>query len=126
MTGAIDLTHAVLLLGDAGEAEAIPVDADFWTNMDPRLSTGRMVSFVRSEANWPTWERHPEGDEVIHQLEGELLLIVEHPHGEERIALPRGMTAIVPRGLWHTADVIEAGFALYITPGANTAQRQRR
>jgi hypothetical protein len=38
----------------------------------------------------------------------------------------RGKSSIVvPRGVWHTANVIEPGEALHITWGAGTAHRPR-
>ena len=40
-------------------------------------------------------------------------------------ALPPGEFAVVPKGIWHTADVIEPGEALFVTAGEGTSHRPR-
>lgn len=107
------------------EVLAVDVADDFWSNGLQQLPDGRLLSFFRTEKAWPTWEMHPRGDEFILQLAGTMVLICELPEGVRRVRLETGHFAIVPRGVWHTADVEEAGEALYITLGEGTEIRQR-
>jgi len=121
----LDLRTAFIVLDDQGDAIPLTVDEDFWANPDPRIDSGRLVSMIRSEADWTTWEMHPAGDELIHLVSGAMVLVIETGSGHQRISMAAGQTVIVPRGIWHTADVPVAGEALFITPGQDTQHRPR-
>jgi mannose-6-phosphate isomerase-like protein (cupin superfamily) len=113
-------------LDDKGGAFLLPVDAGFWETPDPRLDEGRMVSIFTSESDWPNWEMHPEGDELVYLLSGRMTLILEGKDAPHRgVDLVVGQGVLVPRGTWHTADVAEPGKALFITPGKGTQGRPR-
>jgi len=71
------------------------------------------------------WECHPQGEELIILIDGEMVLILERDGGEERVPLRAGEFAVVPKGVWHTADVKVPGRAIYITPGEGTQNRER-
>jgi uncharacterized cupin superfamily protein len=86
---------------------------------------GRLVTFSPQEATWTTWERHPAGDELVVQISGRVILVQDLPDGESRLELGPGQAAINPKGVWHTADVVERGPALFVTPGRGTAHRPR-
>ena len=86
---------------------------------------GRMVVMNEQSETWPTWERHPAGDELVLLLEGRVDLIQEINGREERTELRAGQAVINPPGVWHTADVHEPGRALFITPGAGTEHKPR-
>ncbi len=112
----------------AGEGDCLPVkvDAAFWESGVQALPPGRLVSMVESASDWQVWEMHPQGEEMIIQIEGELVLILaQDGSGEARVPLRAGEFAVVPRGVWHTADVPLAGRAIYITPGEGTQSRER-
>jgi quercetin dioxygenase-like cupin family protein len=89
------------------------------------LATGRLVSLLKHEADWGGWERHPAGDEVIIQLTGHTRFRLDLPQGEALAELSPGRCLVVPRGVWHTADVSEPRSALYITEGQGTENRPR-
>jgi mannose-6-phosphate isomerase-like protein (cupin superfamily) len=110
------------------EPEArLAVDESVWSRPEPapEADGGRLVSVIRSDGDWPNWEMHPHGDEVIRLLSGSMVLILETPSGARTIAMSLGETIIVPAGTWHTADIVAAGDALYITLGRATCQRLR-
>jgi quercetin dioxygenase-like cupin family protein len=86
---------------------------------------GRMVVMNEQAETWPTWERHPAGDELVLLLEGRVDLIQEIDGREVRTELRAGQAVINPPGVWHTADVHEPGRALFITPGAGTEHKPR-
>jgi quercetin dioxygenase-like cupin family protein len=84
-----------------------------------------MVSLLSHDSDWRGWERHPAGYEIIIQLKGWMRLRLEAPDGEIVVDLPAGRYIIVPRNIWHTADVSEPSSAIYITEGQGTENRPR-
>jgi mannose-6-phosphate isomerase-like protein (cupin superfamily) len=86
---------------------------------------GRLVTMSAQDHSWTSWERHPAGEELVVQLSGRSVLIQDLPDGERRLELGPGQAAINPKGVWHTADVVEACEVLFITPGRGTAHRPR-
>jgi mannose-6-phosphate isomerase-like protein (cupin superfamily) len=131
-SGAFDLATTHVHLGPGGRATPLP---DFaWTpeHLDAyerRFAAdgddGRLVTTFRSEMSWPTWERHPAGEEVVVLLSGRIDLIQRAGGGERRIPLRPGQAVVNPTGVWHTADVHEPGEALFITPGRGTEHMPR-
>ena len=71
-------------------------------------------------------ERHPDGDELLHLIEGNATVLIEWPEGEERIALAAGDSCIVPRGLWHRVLFDAPIRLLFATPGPNKEWRPLR
>ncbi|MGB3806990.1 MAG: cupin [Erythrobacter sp.] len=114
---------AQLTQGD--RCQAVEVDQDFWRTGIANLPPGRLVSLIESAEDWPSWERHPNGEEFILQLSGELELVLEQDDIRHCLPLQANEFVIVPKCVWHTANVIESGSALYITPGDGTENRLR-
>lgn len=112
------------LLEDGAVAE-IDVDEEFWTSGVAALPPGRLVSAFENDADWTMWERHPAGDEFVMLLSGRMRMILEEGDGTREITLGPEEFVVVPRGVWHTADVLEPGRALFITNGEGTAHRPR-
>ncbi|MBB4612845.1 cupin domain-containing protein [Novosphingobium taihuense] len=111
----------------AGDDRCLPVEVDaaFWETGVSELPPGRLVSMFESASDWAVWECHPQGEEMIIQIEGELVLILEQDGVEVRVPLRAGEFAVVPKGIWHTADAPGPGRAIYITPGEGTQSRER-
>lgn len=87
---------------------------------------GRLVSLFRFTENWPAWEMHPNGAEVVVCLEGEMELIQEQADGSHlRTRLTPGEYAINPPGVWHTADIAGEAAGLFVTAGVGTEGRPR-
>ena len=86
---------------------------------------GRLVLMDTQAQTWDSWERHPAGEEVVLLLSGRVDLIQDLDGEHRRIELHPGEFAINPPGVWHTADVIEPGDGLFITPGQGTEHRPR-
>jgi mannose-6-phosphate isomerase-like protein (cupin superfamily) len=121
-----DLETSYLVLADGPAAKRIEVGPDFWETIDARDDlTGRLVGVFRYDADWKSWEVHPDGDEVVVLLEGSVDLVLDEPNGERVVALRDRAAAIVPRGVWHTANVRAPGAALHITRGEGTRHRRR-
>jgi mannose-6-phosphate isomerase-like protein (cupin superfamily) len=47
------------------------------------------------------WERHPNGDELVHIVDGATTLHVMTDEGPQSYQLSAGMVAIVPQNTWH-------------------------
>jgi mannose-6-phosphate isomerase-like protein (cupin superfamily) len=105
----------------------VEVGEDFWEQGVSALPPGRLLSSVRSEEDWTSWEMHPLGDELVLQLDGCMELILETPDGQTaRRRLDAGHFIVVPPGVWHTADVLAPGTAIYLTHGEGTEHRPRK
>ena len=86
---------------------------------------GRLVSCFRFTGDWPGWEMHPAGAEVVVCIEGSMTLIQEIGGEEVRTTLSPGEYAINPPGVWHTADVPDHATGLFVTCGVGTQGRPR-
>lgn len=113
-------------LAGADRCLPVEVDAAFWESGVQALPAGRLVSMFESTEDWQVWECHPEGEELIVQIEGELVLVMDLGGEHQRVVLRAGEFAVVPQGVWHTADVVSPGRGLYITPGEGTQSRERQ
>jgi uncharacterized cupin superfamily protein len=86
---------------------------------------GRLVAIHTFSAPWGTWEMHPEGEELVVCLAGELVLHQEIDGRVQTITLRPYEAIVNPRGVWHTADVSSEATALFITAGIGTENRPR-
>ncbi|MAE96953.1 MAG: cupin [Deltaproteobacteria bacterium] len=86
---------------------------------------GRLIMVETTPSDWPSWECHGEGDEIVIVLEGRAEFIQEIGGEERRMPVRPGVTLINPKGIWHTADVQESLTAIYITPCPGTEHRER-
>jgi mannose-6-phosphate isomerase-like protein (cupin superfamily) len=87
---------------------------------------GRIVSLYTFTENWPMWEMHPNGDEVVLCMAGSMTLMQEFADGTAaQVTLTPGEYAINPAGTWHTADIHGSAQGLFITAGIGTTHRPR-
>jgi len=89
------------------------------------LVEGRLVATFACDADWPHWEMHPHGEEVLVLLAGTMTMVLDDGGKEARVKLTAGRGCIVPRGVWHRAEVSEPGRLLGITYGRGTTHRPR-
>ncbi len=123
----LDLASTFVALDATSGARALPVTPDFW----PALESGalgdvtRLVSSYTFTADWPTWERHPAGEEVVLLISGRAQL--ELQEGTEPVRCVTlahaGEYVLVPPGVWHTARIEAPTMMLFITPGEGTENR---
>jgi len=90
-----------------------------------RGAPGRLIMVETTPTNWPAWECHTEGDEIVIVLEGKAEVIQEIGGQLRRMTVGPGSAIINPVGVWHTADVQEPMKAVYITPCPGTRHRPR-
>jgi quercetin dioxygenase-like cupin family protein len=58
------------------------------------------VGVVRFSGLTP-WERHPDGDELLHVLDGTIDVTVLTDDGPAEVTLDAGSVFVCPKGLWH-------------------------
>jgi mannose-6-phosphate isomerase-like protein (cupin superfamily) len=127
-SGAFDISSTYLRLRPDASVEPLTVDNTFWQ----RISSGQLGDFHNEflvaggtyEKDWPMWEMHPNGDEVVYLLSGSATFVLEQPQGNVAVELSKpGEYVLVPKGTWHTAKVREPCRLLFITPGEGTQHR---
>ena len=123
-----DLSSTYLRLRPDSSIEKLPADG-FW----PQLMRGELGNFhheylvttAEYSSDWPGWEMHPNGDEIVCLLAGSASLVLEGPDGnrsEVPLTQP-GSFAFVPRGSWHTAKIAAPSRFFFITAGEDTRHR---
>lgn len=58
------------------------------------------------------WERHPNGDELVQIVDGEVVLRIEH----DSIRMQAGDMIVIPADSWHQIYAREMSSVLYVTP----------
>jgi len=102
--------------------------ADFWkaafAKDHPAIhpDMGSLVSRYSFDADWNSWERHPNGDELVYLTKGSVTFIIESPE-DTRVHLKAGDAFVIPKGRWHTAKIHEPSEALFITFGYGTEHK---
>jgi mannose-6-phosphate isomerase-like protein (cupin superfamily) len=78
---------------------------------------GNGALFTTKFTGTGAWERHLQGDELVHILDGSTLLdIVDGDGPTQSLSLRGGMIAIVPRGAWHRFRSPEGVTLMTATP----------
>lgn len=122
------LDSTFLRLGTDSSIEALTVDENFWPNiMSGKLGSFKneyLVSTFEFMEDWPSWERHPNGDEFVYLVSGAVDFTLE-ADGESRTVELRdgGSFVIVPKGAWHTAKIKMPSRMLFVTAGEGTEIR---
>jgi len=81
---------------------------------------GSALGLVRFAGLTP-WEIHPDGDELLHVLEGEVEVTVLTEDGPLRDVLRAGSIFVVGRNLWHRQHARPSVTLLFSTPAERTA-----
>jgi quercetin dioxygenase-like cupin family protein len=100
--------------------------ADYGARHAADGAEGRLVSMFSWTEDWPGWEMHPAGPEIVLCTSGRMILHQEFPGGRiETLTLEPGDYAINPQGVWHTADVDGHATGVFVTVGEGTQGRPR-
>ena len=62
------------------------------------------------------WERHRNGDELVHILDGAATLHLMTDDGPQALTLRPEMIAVVPQGIWHRFDSPDGVTLMTATP----------
>lgn len=85
----MNLHTTYLRIRDDASVEPLPVDDTFW----PRLIAGELGTFHREQLvtvlehgeDWPNWEMHPSGDEIVVLLDGHMTFVLELDGGVDEV-----------------------------------------
>lgn len=82
--------------------------------------------FWSEEGGRSPWEMHPDCDELLHVIEGEIEVeILPLDGGEASVAVVKsGWFLVVPRGCWHRQTILARSQEFYLTPGSTIHSRQ--
>ncbi len=126
--GDLDLQSTWVVLTPSQQAVTVPVTDTVYQELDERFdgfAGHSLVALHRFDRDWPTWEQHPNGDEIVCLLSGSAELRLREAGGERRVTLDSpGRYVVVPRGTWHTARIGEPTTMLFVTPGEGTENRE--
>jgi len=72
--------------------------------------------FAGSFSGDSPWERHQNGDELVHILDGATTLTIMTDNGPQSFEMRKGMMIVVPQGHWHRFHAPEQVTVLTATP----------
>ena len=123
----LDLTSTFVVVDLNHAAIPVAVTPTIFEELDKRFESfkGRLlVSSFSFDSDWPTWEIHPAGDEVVCLLTGNATMVLDRNGIEDAVHLHKpGSFVIVPKGTWHTARTSIPTTMLFVTPGEGTQNR---
>jgi mannose-6-phosphate isomerase-like protein (cupin superfamily) len=109
-----------------GTGQTVPGGAAFWSlpssAMD-EFNDGWLISEFVCDEDWSNWEMHPNGDEFVYLLSGDIEFLLELPSGVTATRITGRGAVLVPRGVWHTARVFAPSRMFFVTRGAGTQHR---
>jgi mannose-6-phosphate isomerase-like protein (cupin superfamily) len=124
---AFELATTFLALDGRDGVARLPVGPDFRRTIGQNpAARGTLVTLTENNTDWAHWEIHPKGDEALFALSGEVVMVLETAEGETRATMKAGDGLVVPAGVWHRAEVRNAGRMLFITYGEGTQHRALR
>lgn len=122
----LDPEHVYLHLRADGAIEVMDGGERFWSRPEAELDAVArdwLVAEFAFDADWPNWEMHPEGDEIVYLIEGAIDLLLEEPGGMREVPLRGRGACVVPRGVWHWARVLAPSRVLHVTRGQGSRHR---
>ena len=131
MNQPLDLGRTPVHLGSTGTAEPVdgftfePASFERYIEAQCQNEPGHLAMIEETPTDWPAWECHPEGDELVFVLSGRATFLQEIDGETREIDVSTGDAIVNPRGVWHTANVTEPLRAIYVTPCPGTNHRPR-
>jgi mannose-6-phosphate isomerase-like protein (cupin superfamily) len=120
---ALDLADVYLSLNGAGVATRLP-GKDFMERLGHCPDDmAYLVGVYPQSTDWPHWEMHPNGHELLVMLDGRLEITLDQDGRRSTALLEPGGALLVPPGVWHVAKVLEPGRMLGVTYGEGTEHR---
>lgn len=122
-----NLTKEFVVFTPEKIAAVVPNTPELYGNLDEQFDSfhrHELIACHEFESNWPSWEIHPHGDEIVMLMEGSATFILDVSGQHQEINLSvAGEYVIVPKGVWHTAHIAEWARMLFITPGQGTLNK---
>ena len=123
----LDLDSTFVVLQPDQSTALIEVTPTLFEELDQRFDGFRgrvLVSSFSFDSDWPTWEMHPVGDEVVCLLSGRVSMVLDRGgHHEIADLVQPGAFVVVPKGTWHTARTSVRSKMLFVTPGQGTENK---
>jgi mannose-6-phosphate isomerase-like protein (cupin superfamily) len=125
----LDFSSTYLRLRADASVEPLTVDNTLWQ----RITSGQLGDFHNEfliacgscDVDWPTWEMHPNGDEIVCLLSGSVNFLLEEAHETQAFELGKiGEYILVRKGTWHRAKTRGPCHLLFFTPGEGTQHRR--
>ncbi len=117
------------ILGPDGRGTNKTVGERFYQELEEEFddfSGHVLIQRFHFDADWPTWEVHPEGDEFVYLLDGDTDFVLKEGRGERIVRVNQpGSYVVVPKGAWHTARPHAPTTMLFVTPGEGTLNAQQ-
>jgi len=127
VTDALHLASTFAVLDRDYRATPVAVTPEIFEELEARFDGFRnrlLVSSWTFDADWPTWEMHPAGDEIVCLVSGDVTFVLERDGGHTSVRLHEpGAYVVVPKGTWHTARTRVATTMIFLTPGEGTRNR---
>ena len=131
MNGTDDAAHLAttfaVLTPEMG-VDCLPVTPSLYAQLDDRydgFARHALIACHSFDGDWPTWEVHPRGDELVCLLNGDTDLVLRTAEGDRSVRLNEpGSFVVVPANTWHTAKVHAPTTMLFVTPGEGTENRE--
>ncbi len=105
-------------------ADALPVTDTIWLDLDAHYNNfvgHTLVAAFQFSEDWPSWEIHPHGDEIVTLISGDIDMILRTDKRDQSFRLSEpGEFVIVPKGTWHTGRVHYETQMIFVTPGQDT------
>ncbi len=113
-----------LILAPDGKATPKDVTPNFYAELDTEFDGFKghiLVSKHEFTAAWESWEVHPESDELVYLISGDIDFVLWRDGAEVVLRVDQpGSCVVVPKGIWHTARPHETTAMLFMTPGEGT------
>lgn len=110
------------------QIQSVQVSASLYSDLDAEFSGFKghvLIASHEFSEDWPTWERHPAGDEIVMILSGKATLVMRTESGDESVVLEEPCSyVVIPHNTWHTARVSQPTRMLFVTPGEGTENRE--
>jgi uncharacterized cupin superfamily protein len=103
---------------DLGELEVVPgtTEAEAFAAVWELAAFNQcMLGLTRFSGRSP-WERHPDGDEFLHVLEGDVDFTILTDERPVQLTVSAGSVFVCPRGLWHRQYSKSGATLLFATP----------
>jgi len=121
------LAETFIVLDGAFHAHAVPVTPTLYEELDRNFAQFKscvLISEYTFDKDWPSWEQHPAGDEILYLVSGaaEIHMLTDGVISKVKMDQP-GTTLIVKKAVWHTAKIVKPCKILFMTPGEGTQHR---
>ena len=119
-----NLAEVFAVLKPELSVQQVKNEPSLYADLDSRFADFKqhlLIAMHGFEQDWPSWECHPAGDEIVVLISGQCEFLLKTDSAIQTLLLDTpGAYVVVPKGVWHTAKIATSASLLFITPGENT------